>query len=365
MWGNPAYALAGLVGLCVGIFYGFDGWRGNTDEVELKNSPRIKNLLWVLGAGFAAFLSDAKSLDQNATKPLLLLSYFLPCFLGAVAVIVIWGIVIAVGRIGARSRGESYGLGEALGDYFFYGYRHYRLQHEAAKQKQSRIEGPALKIGLFLDVDLTITRETIQRVYAKELGVKERFDKLEAAYQQKEINAGKFGRDLIELFAEKKFTQKKAAEFFERVELRDWVDELFELQKPENGGVEIYLVSSGPSYYIDALAKMKNIPLERTISSKYEFAEQGKGVIVKCTAIEDVQKTDFVLEMLSQYDITIGIGDNEGHDAFVSMCTIALLVAPEMQGQLPSKYMLAPNLTTVFQMVSKLAEKQVVALQQK
>jgi HAD superfamily phosphoserine phosphatase-like hydrolase len=361
LWTNPLYGFAGLVGLCIGIFYGFDGWRGNAEELALQDSPRVKNLLWILGPGIAAFIGDVKALDPDAKKPLLLLTYFLPCVVGAVVVVVFWGIWIGIGRVRARSRGETYGLSEALGDYFFYGYRYFRQQCDAEKQKRMRIEGPVLKIGLFLDVDLTITQETIQRVYAKELGLKERFDKLEALYQEKKINAGKFGRDLIELFAEKKFSKKMAEHLFEKVELRAWVDKLFLLQER---GVDIYLVSSGPNYYIEALARQKNIPIERTISSTYEFADQGKGIISKCDAIEDDQKTKFVSNERGKYDITIGIGDNDGHDAFVAVCTIALLVAPETHTPLPSKYMIAPSLNPVFQLISNLVEKRVAPSQQ-
>jgi hypothetical protein len=53
-WANPAYALGALVGLCVGVFYGLDGWMGDTADVEFKDSPRVKNMLWVLGGGFTA-----------------------------------------------------------------------------------------------------------------------------------------------------------------------------------------------------------------------------------------------------------------------------------------------------------------------
>jgi hypothetical protein len=43
---NPVYAFASLVGLCIGIFYGFDGWKGDTAELSFKDSPRVKN--WML-----------------------------------------------------------------------------------------------------------------------------------------------------------------------------------------------------------------------------------------------------------------------------------------------------------------------------
>ena len=49
-----------VVGAILGVFYGFDGWRGSVKDVEFKNSPRVKNFLWVIGVGFATFIADIK-----------------------------------------------------------------------------------------------------------------------------------------------------------------------------------------------------------------------------------------------------------------------------------------------------------------
>jgi hypothetical protein len=60
---NLMYAIGALVGFALGIFYGYDGWRGSTEAVDLKDSPRVKNLLWVLGGAFSATIGDVKAID--------------------------------------------------------------------------------------------------------------------------------------------------------------------------------------------------------------------------------------------------------------------------------------------------------------
>jgi len=135
-WAHPAYALGGLFGLCVGVFYGFDGWRGDTAEVEFKDSPRMKNLLWVVGGGFATLIGDVKDLDAAASRGLVLLAYFAVWVMAAAAVVIFWGIVIWISRLLASGRGrdKGYRAGEAVSDYYFYGYRHYQAKLEAARE---------------------------------------------------------------------------------------------------------------------------------------------------------------------------------------------------------------------------------------
>ena len=180
-----------------------------------------------------------------------------------------------------------------------------------------------MKIGLFLDVDKTLTRDFIQVVFAEELEVLDRYRDLEDGFQKGQISSAKFGTDLVELYASKGFSKTQVDKLFEKVALRQYVYDLFALQRK---GVEIYLVSSGPNYYIDTLAKRNEIPSERTISSTYAF--EG-GVISGCSAVDAARKTRFVSDAVGQYDVTIGIGDNHVHDAFVQVCTIGMLTTTE------------------------------------
>jgi phosphoserine phosphatase len=98
-----------------------------------------------------------------------------------------------------------------------------------------------MKVGLFLDVDKTLTRDFIQVVFAEELGVLDRYRGLEDGFQKGQISSAKFGTDLVELYASKGFSKTQADKLFEKVALRQYVYDLFALQRK---GVEMYLVSA-------------------------------------------------------------------------------------------------------------------------
>ena len=138
-WQNPLYGFGTLVGLVLGIFYGFDGWSGNTSEVAFQDSPRTKNFLWVLTGAAAAFFGDIKALDQHADKVTLLFVYLAAFLAAGIFVVLIWGIVIGLGRLVATRKSGNFGyaLGDALGDYFYYGYRYYRGRSDAAQENRT------------------------------------------------------------------------------------------------------------------------------------------------------------------------------------------------------------------------------------
>jgi hypothetical protein len=135
---NPLYGLGILLGLALGIFYGFDGWRGSTEELELSQSPRVKNLLWVLTGALTTIVGDIRAVDESAKKPVLLLVYCAAVLAGAVTVVLVWGMIVAIDTIGARKDfGLRYAVVDALGDYFFFGYRKYRERKVWIASKQS------------------------------------------------------------------------------------------------------------------------------------------------------------------------------------------------------------------------------------
>jgi len=124
---NPSYGLGILLGLALGIFYGFDGWRGSTEEIELKDSPRAKNFLWILTGALTTIVGDVHSFDESAKKPVLLLSYCAAVLVGASLVVLIWGLIVAIDSlVSQRNLGHDYSALDALGDYFFFGYRKFR-----------------------------------------------------------------------------------------------------------------------------------------------------------------------------------------------------------------------------------------------
>jgi 2-hydroxy-3-keto-5-methylthiopentenyl-1-phosphate phosphatase len=149
------------------------------------------------------------------------------------------------------------------------------------------------------------------------------------------------------LFADKQFTLAKAQEIFHKIELWEDVDDIFKCQAK---GIAIYLVSSGPNYYINDLASRNHIPLDRTRSSTYHFRENG-GVIYKCNSVNAQDKHAFVQREIEKYDLTIGIGDSDQHDTFVSLCTISMYTT------MHKAYIHLTQFSAVTRMLEKLLEQ--------
>jgi len=176
-----------------------------------------------------------------------------------------------------------------------------------------------MKIAVFLDVDRTLTQDYIQKEYARALECCAEYEEIEKQFQLKQIDSAQFGRQIISLFAGKHLTEDKAEDLFRCVSLQPWTDELLALD------IDKYLVSSGPSYYIDPLASKYGIPAKNVCRSTYKFHKHTR-LIDSCNAVDEQYKANFVRERVGQYDLTIGIGDNAKFDGpFVSHCTIQIL----------------------------------------
>jgi hypothetical protein len=83
-----------LVGCAMGVFYGFDGWRGSLEELELKDSPRVKNFIWVATVAFATIIADFKIVDPDVKKPQLLLFYLAGFMVVSLLVVLGWAAAI-------------------------------------------------------------------------------------------------------------------------------------------------------------------------------------------------------------------------------------------------------------------------------
>lgn len=200
-----------------------------------------------------------------------------------------------------------------------------------------------MKIGLFLDVDKTLTKNFIQHEYAKLIGCEDRYRSIESEFQNKEITSTQFGDKIIDVFKTKKFTKEFAVEHFEKVELTTWADRLLRMK------IDKYLISSGPSYYIDELARKYNIPPERVCRSEYLFDAQTK-LVKACHAINDQQKADFVRSKVDGYAISIGIGDHPEFDGpFISLCTIPMLTVQK------DGYLYVSSFSTSVSIIERLA----------
>jgi hypothetical protein len=198
-----------------------------------------------------------------------------------------------------------------------------------------------LKIAMFLDVDLTLTQNYIQSYYAAKLGCYEEYKELQDQLDAERINSEIFGNKLIALFAARKFTEPRAKELYNNVIIYPLAKQLL------NMNVDKFLVSSGPSYFIDEFAKEYNIPAKRVLSSRYYFGDDH--IIKDCAATNPLNKQFWVEENSKEYDITIGIGDNDREDGgFVNICTIPMLTKPH------AGYIHVDNFNSVIVLVNRL-----------
>lgn len=136
---NPIYGFGTLIGFVLGIFYGFDGWRGSSEGLDLKDSPRAKNFIWLLTGALTTVLGDIKAVDPGASKIVLLLDYSAAVVSGAGLVVLGWGVLVLVScAVNRRKLGYDYGTIDALGDYFFFGYRRYKAIKTERIEEQRR-----------------------------------------------------------------------------------------------------------------------------------------------------------------------------------------------------------------------------------
>jgi len=202
-----------------------------------------------------------------------------------------------------------------------------------------------MRIALFLDVDKTLTTHFIQQECAEMLGCKPEYDALEARFQKEPDYTTTFGDEIVKIFASKGFTEKRAREFAKQVHLQPWTAQLLELP-----GVDKYLVSSGPSFFVNYLAKKFNIPKEHVCCSTYTFHEE-TGIIESCQAVGRHDKQMLVDKHRDNYDLTIGVGDSPEHDGlFLSMCTIQLMTVPARE------YIHISDLNSVILLVQRLSQ---------
>jgi hypothetical protein len=124
-----------LLGCAMGVFYGFYGWRGSVKDVDIKDSPRWKNLRWVFAVAAGTFFADLKAVVPTAEKGRLLELYAIGFFLSGFLFIFFWAVVIAINFLYMRFFDRDNLPPEPfspVADYIFYGYSYYRARYEAA-----------------------------------------------------------------------------------------------------------------------------------------------------------------------------------------------------------------------------------------
>lgn len=177
-----------------------------------------------------------------------------------------------------------------------------------------------MELALFIDVDGVLTEEPINFQLARLLDVEKQVNTIEMQFRSNEISNDEFNSRLIPIFRSKKLTQGYIRDNFNNFRMRTYYDELLIMNK------NVYLLSSGPSYFIEILAEKFSIPSDRVLCSKYEF--DNDGIISHCShPVSSFMKADFVREKSQNFDLVVGLGDNPAQDsAFLSHCDIRVLM---------------------------------------
>jgi nucleoside phosphorylase/phosphoserine phosphatase len=204
-------------------------------------------------------------------------------------------------------------------------------------------------IGIFLDVDKTLTLDIIQREYAKELGCQADFDDIEKEWQEGLADADRFNERLIPLFSRHGLTKRLANEIAQRLPLQPWAERVLSLPLP------IYLVSSGPDYYIRELASRFNIPAGNALCSEYLFDAE-TGLICGCNPVSPQTKSLFTQQMAVRHIVSLGVGDHPRDDGpFLSKVTLPILTRERGSASLRSDtFVTAPNHQAIFNLVQQL-----------
>jgi hypothetical protein len=127
-----------LVGCAMGVFYGFDGWRGSLKDLELKDSPRVKNFIWVATVAFGTFIADFKIVDPDVKKPRLLLFYLTGFMVVSLLVILGWAAAIFL-KFSYTKLFDAINYPippfTPVWDYLRYGYGYHNQRYEDALKK--------------------------------------------------------------------------------------------------------------------------------------------------------------------------------------------------------------------------------------
>jgi phosphoserine phosphatase len=214
-----------------------------------------------------------------------------------------------------------------------------------------RVVSQTASIAVFTDVDQVLTLRPINIELARILGVEGELSRIERAFYAGGTTDA-FNAEFLPLFRSRTFTKMRAEECFDSVALRGKASQLLRVK-----GADVYLVSSGPSYYIDLLAQRHGIPPERRTCSRYEFDDHGT-LGTKVDAVDSQEKAQFVRRYGRKYRTTIGLGNSRVLDgAFLALCDIPILLADEVDNDFLTVNALAP----VVRLIEALADNETTA----
>jgi phosphoserine phosphatase len=203
------------------------------------------------------------------------------------------------------------------------------------------------RIAVFCDVDEVLTETPVNMQLATLLKVDDHLEKIEEAFYRDGSTVA-FNQGFIPLFRGAGFNKLKAKEYFNHVELRNRAEELISLE-----GVDIHLVTSGPSFYLDILANRHGLDVEtRCKCSRYEFDDDGTLSSTGWVAAGAAAKKSFVKRCAKDYALTVGVGNHVVLDGpFLALCSIPVLV-----GELEKGFLCVNELDPVIDVIADLVE---------
>jgi HAD superfamily phosphoserine phosphatase-like hydrolase len=179
----------------------------------------------------------------------------------------------------------------------------------------------AMDVGLFLDVDGVLTEKPVNMQYAQLLKVEDKLKRLERRWAKGVITNAEFNRAFIPIFQKAKFSLEYARKKYRDIQMREDARDLLSTIRDTT-----FIVTSGPSYFVDLLAKEYKIPGDRVLCSRYEF--DNDGLIKACSSPSTrSKKAKFVEQRAKNFDISIGVGDTEQDIDFLSHCTVRVMTS--------------------------------------
>jgi phosphoserine phosphatase len=177
-----------------------------------------------------------------------------------------------------------------------------------------------MEVGLFLDVDGVLNHKAVNLQFAQLLGVENKLIELEKRFANREITNDEFNAEFIPLFRDAKFTKEFAQKNYFNIQMRANAKQLI-ASCPNT-----FLVTSGPSYFIDMLVKENNLRDDRILCSRYQF-DQEDLLSRDVRPVNSAMKGDFVSAYAPRFDVSIGVGDTEQDIEFLSHCDVRILMA--------------------------------------
>jgi hypothetical protein len=161
-WWAWVLAMSAIGGL-LGLFFAFNGFGEPVKSTDLKDSTRVRNLIWVFTGAIGVLFADwGKLSGETAPKAGSLLIFYLLGAIGGTVVGLVMMIILIAWQIGKinqyRDPTTQLSATGLIMDYLSYGYAHYREMVEKASQQavQAVKQRTLSRLGFEIEMRRTI-----------------------------------------------------------------------------------------------------------------------------------------------------------------------------------------------------------------